>query len=144
MLFFIGSRAFGKQRFHVDRLIPNGAKLDRTNSPSRPLPPDQDQRDRETIWENNLDSCLVRVRAGKGKAVPAARARLRYAVVPERAQEPALRIDARGEEADLRAKPITESKIVKSVIEKFREKYGAADVKNYYYKFDVAVVVEMM
>jgi hypothetical protein len=32
---------------------------------------------------------------------------------------------------------------VKSVIEKFREKYGAADVKKYYSKFDVAVVAEM-
>jgi hypothetical protein len=29
------------------------------------------------------------------------------------------------------------------VIEKFREKYGAGDVKKYYSKFDVAVVAEM-
>jgi hypothetical protein len=29
------------------------------------------------------------------------------------------------------------------VIEKFREKYGAGDVKKYYSKFDVAVVVEI-
>jgi hypothetical protein len=28
---------------------------------------------------------------------------------------------------------------VKSVIEKFRDKYGAGEVKNYYSKFDVAV-----
>jgi hypothetical protein len=28
---------------------------------------------------------------------------------------------------------------VKSVIEKFREKYGAGEVKKYYSKFDVAV-----
>jgi hypothetical protein len=28
---------------------------------------------------------------------------------------------------------------VKSVIEKFREKYGAGDVKKHYSKFDVAV-----
>jgi len=30
---------------------------------------------------------------------------------------------------------------VKSVVEKFREKYGARDVKKYYSKFDVAVVL---
>jgi hypothetical protein len=41
------------------------------------------------------------------------------------------------------AKPITESAAVKSVIEKFREKYGAKDVKKYYSKFDVAVSVEL-
>ena len=58
-------------------------------------------------------------------------------------QNPAIRIDARGAEAELRAEPITDSAAVKSVIEKFREKYGAGDVKKYYSKFDVAVVVEM-
>jgi len=54
-----------------------------------------------------------------------------------------IRIDARGAEAELRAKPITDSAAVKSVIEKFREKYGARDVKKYYSKFDVAVSVEL-
>jgi deazaflavin-dependent oxidoreductase (nitroreductase family) len=58
-------------------------------------------------------------------------------------KNPQIRIDARGTEAELRAKPITESEAVKSVIEKFREKYGAGDVKKYYSKFDVAVVVEL-
>jgi hypothetical protein len=29
------------------------------------------------------------------------------------------------------------------VVEKFREKYGAGDVKKYYSKFDVAVVVQL-
>jgi deazaflavin-dependent oxidoreductase (nitroreductase family) len=54
-----------------------------------------------------------------------------------------IRIDARGAEAAFRAVPITEAKAVKSVIEKFREKYGAGDVKKYYSKFDVAVVVQL-
>ena len=54
-----------------------------------------------------------------------------------------IHIEARGAEANLRAKPITESAGVKSVIEKFREKYGTGDVKKYYSKFDVAVVSEM-
>jgi deazaflavin-dependent oxidoreductase (nitroreductase family) len=55
---------------------------------------------------------------------------------------PSIRIDARGAGAEFRAKPVTESSAVKSVIEKFREKYSAGDVKKYYSKFDVAVVVE--
>src|SRR2546427_7708591 len=58
-------------------------------------------------------------------------------------QNPSIRIEARGAQAEFRAKPITESKTVKSVVEKFREKYGAKDVKKYYSKFDVAVVVGM-
>jgi len=44
-------------------------------------------------------------------------------------QNPQIRIDARGKKAELRAMPITEAKAVKSVVEKFREKYGAKDVK---------------
>jgi len=58
-------------------------------------------------------------------------------------KNPAIRIDARGAEAELRAISITDAKAVKFVIEKFREKYGASDVKKYYSKFDVAVVVEL-
>ena len=58
-------------------------------------------------------------------------------------RNPSIRIDARGAEAELRAVPITEANAVKSVVEKFREKYGATDVKKYYSKFDVAVVVQL-
>jgi deazaflavin-dependent oxidoreductase (nitroreductase family) len=58
-------------------------------------------------------------------------------------KNPSIRIDARGAEAEFRAKPITESNSVKSMIEKFREKYGAGDVKKYYSKFDAAVVAEL-
>jgi deazaflavin-dependent oxidoreductase (nitroreductase family) len=58
-------------------------------------------------------------------------------------KNPAIRIDARGAEGEFRANPIADAKTVKSVIEKFREKYGATDVKKYYSKFDVAVVAEM-
>jgi deazaflavin-dependent oxidoreductase (nitroreductase family) len=59
-------------------------------------------------------------------------------------KNPQIRIDARDAEAKVTAKPITESAAVKSVVEKFREKYGAKDVKKYYSKFDVAVVVELV
>jgi deazaflavin-dependent oxidoreductase (nitroreductase family) len=58
-------------------------------------------------------------------------------------KNPSIRIDARGVEANVRAVSITEDKAVKSVIEKFREKYGAGDEKKYYSKFDVAIVVEL-
>src|SRR5947208_12902094 len=58
-------------------------------------------------------------------------------------KNPTIRIDARGAETELTAKPITKFDAVKSVIEKFREKYGAGEVKKYYSKFDVAVVVEV-
>jgi deazaflavin-dependent oxidoreductase (nitroreductase family) len=54
-----------------------------------------------------------------------------------------IRIDARGVEAKFRADPVTDAEAVKSVIEKFREKYGAKDVKRYYSKFDVAVLIQL-
>ncbi len=56
---------------------------------------------------------------------------------------PKIRISARGEETEFRAKPITDSKVVKSVVEAFRAKYGAEDVKKYYSKFDAAVQVDL-
>ena len=54
-----------------------------------------------------------------------------------------IRINARGAEAKLNAVPITDAKQVSSVVAKFRAKYGASDVKKYYSKFDVAVLVQM-
>lgn len=54
-----------------------------------------------------------------------------------------IRIDARGAEAEFRAVPVTDATRVSSVIEKFRDKYGASDVKKYYSKFDVAVLAKM-
>ena len=58
-------------------------------------------------------------------------------------KNPTIRIAARDAQAEFRAVPITESEGVKSVAEKFREKYGAGDVKKYYSKFDVAVGAEL-
>ena len=58
-------------------------------------------------------------------------------------KNPTIWIDARGVEGEFRAVPITGAKAVKSVVEKFREKYGAEDVKKYYSGFDVAVVVKL-
>jgi deazaflavin-dependent oxidoreductase (nitroreductase family) len=56
---------------------------------------------------------------------------------------PKIRISARGEDAEFLAKPITDAKVVKSVVEAFRAKYGAEDVKKYYSKFDAAVQVDL-
>jgi deazaflavin-dependent oxidoreductase (nitroreductase family) len=58
-------------------------------------------------------------------------------------KNPTIGIDARGVEAEFRATALTGAKAVKSVVEKFREKYGAEDVKKYYSGFDVAVVVRL-
>lgn len=58
-------------------------------------------------------------------------------------KKPSIRIDARSADAELRAVPISDGKQVSSVVEKFRAKYGAGDVKKYYSKFDVAVTVQL-
>jgi deazaflavin-dependent oxidoreductase (nitroreductase family) len=58
-------------------------------------------------------------------------------------KNPKMRIDARGEGSEFNAVPLTDAKQVSSVVEKFRAKYGADDVKKYYAKFDVAVVIQM-
>jgi deazaflavin-dependent oxidoreductase (nitroreductase family) len=56
--------------------------------------------------------------------------------------KPRILVSARGEEAELRATAVTDAKAVKSVVEKFREKYGPQEVEKYYSKFDVAVVLK--
>ncbi len=58
-------------------------------------------------------------------------------------KNPSFRIDAHGAEAKLQAVPITDATGVSSVVKKFRDKYGANDVKKYYSKFDVAVLAQM-
>jgi len=55
---------------------------------------------------------------------------------------PSMQIEAGGAKAEFQAVPITAKADVSSVIEKFRAKY-AGDVKKYYSKFDVAVIVPM-
>jgi deazaflavin-dependent oxidoreductase (nitroreductase family) len=56
---------------------------------------------------------------------------------------PTIRIGVRGAEAEVKAVLVTDATQVSSVIEKFRAKYGAGDVKKYYSKFDVAVIAHM-
>ena len=58
-------------------------------------------------------------------------------------KNPSIRIEAPGAEAEFQAVPITDANQVSSVVEKFRVKYGANDVKKYYSKFDVAILAQM-
>jgi len=58
-------------------------------------------------------------------------------------KNPSMRIKSGSEEAEFKAVPLTDTKQVSAVVEKFRAKYGAGDVKKYYSKFDVAVVLHV-
>ena len=58
-------------------------------------------------------------------------------------KNPEIVIDARGAKKKIKVVQLPDPKEVKSVVEKFREKYGAGDVKKYYSKFDVAVAGEL-
>ncbi len=54
-------------------------------------------------------------------------------------KNPLIHVKAGGAEPEVKAVSLTDHKQVLSVVEKFRTKYGAGDVKKYYSKFDVAV-----
>jgi deazaflavin-dependent oxidoreductase (nitroreductase family) len=58
-------------------------------------------------------------------------------------RNPAIRIKAGSTEGGFKAIPITDAKQVSSVVEKFRDKYGAGDVKKYYAKLDVAILAQI-
>jgi deazaflavin-dependent oxidoreductase (nitroreductase family) len=54
---------------------------------------------------------------------------------------PTMRLKAGGKEWSAEVEPVTDKLKVHAVVEKFRDKYGADQVKKYYSKFDVAVDV---
>jgi deazaflavin-dependent oxidoreductase (nitroreductase family) len=58
-------------------------------------------------------------------------------------KNPAIRIETRDVKAEIKGMPTTNAAQVSAVVDKFRAKYGASDVKKYYSKFDVAVVSEV-
>ena len=58
-------------------------------------------------------------------------------------KNPLIRIKAGNAEVELHAVPVTDTTQVSSLVEKFRDKYGATDVKKYYSKFDVAVLGQL-
>ena len=57
-------------------------------------------------------------------------------------KNPSLQIEASGAKAEFQAVPITDEARISEVVEKFREKYGAKDVKKYYSKLNVAVLAQ--
>ena len=59
-------------------------------------------------------------------------------------KNPSIQIEARDAKAERKVAPVKDPKRVASVVEKFRAKYGASDVKKYYSKFDVAVLTEVL
>ena len=54
---------------------------------------------------------------------------------------PRIRLKAAGKGWSAEVKPVTDKVKVRDIVEKFRDKYGAGQVKKYYLKFDVAVDV---
>jgi deazaflavin-dependent oxidoreductase (nitroreductase family) len=58
-------------------------------------------------------------------------------------QKPSMTISAGGTKITVTPQPIMDPDKVREVVEKFRAKYGAADVQRYYSKFDVAVGVKL-
>jgi deazaflavin-dependent oxidoreductase (nitroreductase family) len=54
---------------------------------------------------------------------------------------PTISISAGGKEWTAQATPITDAAQVRDVVERFKAKYGAPQVRRYYSKLDVAVVV---
>jgi deazaflavin-dependent oxidoreductase (nitroreductase family) len=58
-------------------------------------------------------------------------------------KNPSIRIEAGGAKAEVQAVILKDAAQVKSVVQKFRDKYGANDVKKYYPKHDVAVVAQV-
>lgn len=57
------------------------------------------------------------------------------------ARNPTLTLKSKGAKVSFKAKLSTEKREVETTIEKFRSKYGAADVKRYYSKFDACVLL---
>jgi deazaflavin-dependent oxidoreductase (nitroreductase family) len=57
--------------------------------------------------------------------------------------KPSIKIAAGDAHAELKPIVVTDAKQVASVVEKFRARYGAGDVKKYYSKFDVALVAKL-
>src|SRR5215468_6209464 len=54
---------------------------------------------------------------------------------------PTMRLNAGGKEWTAEVTPVTDKVKVRDIVKKFRDKYGADEVKKYYSKFDVAVDV---
>jgi hypothetical protein len=58
-------------------------------------------------------------------------------------KDPEVRLETAGAELNATARPLEDSDGVDAVVEKFREKYGADRVRDYYPKTDAAVEVPL-
>jgi len=58
-------------------------------------------------------------------------------------KNPSIQIEAGDAKAERKVAPVKDPKQVSSIVEKFRAKYGASDVKKYYSKFDAAVLADL-
>lgn len=58
-------------------------------------------------------------------------------------ENPTIQVKAGNTEEEMNAVPVTDRNEVATIVEKFRHKYGASDVKKYYSRFDVGVRVPM-
>lgn len=58
-------------------------------------------------------------------------------------KNPKIRIEANGATTELQVVPVNDRKRVATIADRFREKYGATDVKKYYSNFDVALVADV-
>jgi deazaflavin-dependent oxidoreductase (nitroreductase family) len=56
---------------------------------------------------------------------------------------PTIRLAAKRATITAAAKPVTEATKVRTIVDQFRAKYGAADVKQYFVKLDVGVEVRL-
>jgi hypothetical protein len=102
-----------------------------------PLPSNQVERDWQKLRQGDHKFGLVVAEGDKLYLLPVHGSDTQW--YRNVLKNPKIHVDARGAEAELRVEPITKANAVTSVIEKFREKYGAGDVTRYYSKLDVAV-----
>lgn len=58
-------------------------------------------------------------------------------------KNPWIKIATRSAEAEFQGAAVTNPRLVTEVVDKFRKKYGAGDVKKYYSKLDAAVTVNV-
>jgi hypothetical protein len=56
---------------------------------------------------------------------------------------PMMELVARGSKLTVKPNRIIDANKVRDIVSKFRDKYGAADVKKYYSKFDAALEISM-
>jgi len=53
--------------------------------------------------------------------------------------KPEMQISVKGRKVTLKANPISDAAKIKEVVQKFRSKYGAGEIKKYYSKLDAAI-----